>query len=103
MGCANPTDEIGKPCPSCLGAFGDRIRRNPDVIPDPEAFQAVMAASDEAIRDILRERAALDHGILPAGNGVITKANQLCWLCEQRKTCAATPHGWECPQCQEVT
>lgn len=33
----------------------------------------------------------------------VRKANQLCWLCEERHTCTRQPNGWECDHCRNIT
>lgn len=30
------------------------------------------------------------------------RANQRCWLCEERRTCTRMPHGWECDHCRAL-
>ncbi|WP_256277792.1 hypothetical protein [Mycolicibacterium grossiae] len=30
------------------------------------------------------------------------KANQRCWICEQRRTCTRQEHGWECDVCLKI-
>lgn len=30
------------------------------------------------------------------------KANQRCWLCEERRTCTKQAHGWECDVCLKI-
>jgi hypothetical protein len=30
------------------------------------------------------------------------KANQRCWMCEERRTCTKQANGWECDACREI-
>ena len=30
------------------------------------------------------------------------RQNQLCWLCENRRTCTKQANGWECDDCLKV-
>ena len=32
----------------------------------------------------------------------VRKANQLCWLCEERRTCTHIAGRWDCDKCREV-
>ncbi|MDS1116365.1 hypothetical protein RD149_21715 [Gordonia westfalica] len=50
--------------------------------------------------DPLRRRAARD---LAAEQGEISKQNQLCWLCEERRRCTRINGRWECSTCQQIT
>ncbi|MFD6859137.1 hypothetical protein ACFWCF_17570 [Rhodococcus sp. NPDC060090] len=31
------------------------------------------------------------------------RANQWCWMCEQRRICTQTPQRWECSDCLQTT
>ena len=34
--------------------------------------------------------------------GELAKPGQTCWLCEERRPCLLTQHGWECASCRDV-
>ena len=74
-GCSNIVAEDGEICSQCRRIFGDMIR------PVSE-----------------RERAEQPR---PAATGaqVLTRRNQRCWLCEQRRTCTRVGGQWECRGC----
>jgi hypothetical protein len=69
-----------------------------------------MSAADQAARDNDTRRhyaRQLDlHDLRPVrtiDSDAPRKANQLCWLCEQRRACTKQQHGWECDTCRSVT
>jgi hypothetical protein len=71
---------------------------------------AAMSAADQAARDNdTRRHYALQltstgpRTVRTTGGGAPRKANQLCWLCEQRRACTKQQHGWECDACRSVT
>ncbi len=49
--------------------------------------------------------AGVYYARLPGTRSGVTpqrKANQRCWLCEERRTCTKAERGWECGTCQQV-
>jgi hypothetical protein len=86
-GCGNLVPELGEACSGCLEAFGSRLRFVPAPPPLSEEDQAAVA--EFAAR---RQAPELER-----------RANQRCWLCEERRTCIRTAAGWECPRCAAVT
>ncbi len=74
-GCSNIVAEDGELCSQCRHIFGDMIRLVSE-----------------------RERAEQPR---PAATGaqVLTRRNQRCWLCEQRRTCTRVGGQWACRDC----
>ncbi|MCF3940704.1 hypothetical protein [Gordonia tangerina] len=89
-GCANPTDAQGHPCSQCLRDFGGLLRHNP-------AGQA-LSATAEAARDRLAGQRDTDIDA-----GIQGKPGQICWLCDQRRTCTRVADRWECRTCRHIT
>ncbi len=77
-GCSNIVAEDGEICSQCRRIFGDMIR------PVSE-----------------RERTGTTEPPRPAATAaqVLTRRNQRCWLCEQRRTCTRFGGQWECRDC----
>lgn len=92
-GCTTPVVHVGEPCDRCLDAFGPMLR---------PTDQPALTAEQIAHRDAQVHNAYQQHTQPPPAPGPERKAMQLCWLCEQRRTCTRQPAGWECDQCQEV-
>jgi len=62
-----------------------------------------MTADEIADRDAAVHAAyAEQQRTLRIADGREPKRNQLCWLCEQRRTCTKQPGGWECEACRGV-
>ena len=94
-GCRNPVDDKGDVCRPCRVAFGPYVTISADRAPLTEAE---IAERDGGVRGACRrqtDHAATDH--------LQPKANQVCWLCGQRRTCTHRLHGWECRRCQGLT
>lgn len=82
-GCVNPVIATGDVCQPCRTAFGRYLTFRPDTQPPTTTPTPAPAPGDR-----------------PRGE---SKANQRCWLCEQRRTCTQQPRGWECTTCHAVT
>ena len=99
-GCGAPVVTPGDVCQSCRVAFEDMLNvrtDGPDL--DPEQVRADLAARDASTRDQYRAQAAT----VAAAQQVSTrKRNQICWLCEERRTCTSTAGRWECADCQTL-
>ena len=94
-GCRNPVDDTGGVCRPCRVAFGPYVTIRAD---RPPLTDLELADRDWAVRGACRRQtvdAAMDH--------LESKANRVCWLCGQRRTCTHRPHGWECRRCQGIT
>ena len=94
----------GEPCEQCMALFdgshgGWRLQRaRIDVVEEaPAAESRPVLEVDVKVAAKLR-RAELAR---PAPEGE-RRANQVCWLCEQRRACTKQPQGWECAECQEL-
>lgn len=99
-GCAVPVATPGDVCQSCRAAFGDMLNvRTDGLARDPEQVRADLAARDASTREQYRTQAAT----VAAAQQVSTrKRSQICWLCEERRTCTSTAGRWECADCQTL-
>lgn len=66
---------------------------------DPEQVRADLDARDASIREQYRAQAAT---VAAAQQVSPRKRNQICWLCEERRTCTSTAERWECADCQAL-
>ena len=106
-GCATVVQDEGQPCDRCRVAFGDYLAVNPEGTP---LTAAEVADRDHTVRAILRDRHPRTSDPGPEGRrsdppkltGPERKRNQMCWLCEERHSCARTPQGWECDACRAI-
>jgi hypothetical protein len=98
-GCAVPVATPGDVCQSCRAAFGDMLNvRTDGLARDPEQVRADLAARDASTREQYRAQAA----VAAAQQVSPRKRNQICWLCEERRTCTSTAGRWECADCQTL-
>ncbi len=99
-GCGAPVVTPGDVCQSCRVAFGAMLTvrtDGPDL--DPEQVRADLAARDASTREQYRAQAAT---VAAAQEVSPRKRNQICWLCEERRTCTSTGGRWECTDCQSL-
>lgn len=61
------------------------------------AYAVLLAGGDPAVAAGGRPTAVSTSAQEPE-----RKANQRCWMCEQRRTCTKQTHGWECDTCREI-
>ncbi|WP_051074016.1 hypothetical protein [Mycobacterium sp. JS623] len=109
-GCRNRADEQGMPCAQCAADFGDHLRQTDRPAMTAEA-QAERDAQTHAAYAVLlaggdpaRVAAVSGHPMVRDGKvGPERKANQRCWMCEQRRTCTRQAAGWECDVCLQIT
>ena len=87
-GCDHPVTVVGEPCGGCVEAFGPMLRE----VDRPALTAAQITERDTAVAYAYRAQRDL----------VERKANQRCWICEERHTCTRAPSGWECDACREV-
>lgn len=90
-GCVNPADEAGGPCPECTSLFdgaagGWTIRRSEG---------GASETAEQVVDRKTEQRIAQALATTPE-----RKPNQVCWLCEERRTCTKEPGGWECDSCR---
>ncbi|HEY9313799.1 hypothetical protein [Williamsia sp.] len=99
-GCAHPTAEQGHPCPDCARAFTGYLQ-TADVAP---LTQAEQDDRDEQTRAAQRAHQSVAAAAAAADltGELLTRHNQRCWLCEQRRTCTRISGHWECRQCQAI-
>lgn len=91
-GCKNLVEKVGHPCPDCKAAFGPKLRRG----------RPMTAAQIEERDDYVRAAYAAQREQRIA-DGLEAKRNQLCWLCQERRTCIKCERGWECADCRRIT
>lgn len=113
-GCTNTVAEQGRPCQDCVAAFGDYLRmgEGPGLTAQQQAARDSQTMhmyalqhehehiGDESRPPDVDERppAAARRKEEPE-----RKANQRCWMCEERHTCTKAQHGWECDNCRSIT
>lgn len=93
--CSDLVEHVGDVCPSCLSAFGDMLQPTDR----PAMTESEIAERDGWVRDVLAQRREL----LDLVSDAERKANQLCWMCEQRRVCLKMPAGWECETCRDIS
>lgn len=87
-GCHEAVVLVGEPCPSCREAFGSMLVERRD--------RPGLGAEDIDARDA-GVRAAYASQASQAVRGRMR--NQVCWLCEERRTCTQIAGRWECDEC----
>jgi len=91
-GCNNPVASWGEVCGGCQVAFSGYLR--PARPGQPVPAEQDIARRDAAVADAYgRQHHRPDDE---------RRANQRCWLCEERRTCTQMPHGWECDHCRAI-
>lgn len=110
-GCRNGAEEQGLPCGECAEAFGSHLRQTEGPAMTVEvqtkrdnktqAAYAVLLAGGDPARVTAAGGAQSTAAGTPAKDPE-RKANQRCWLCEERRTCTRQVRGWECDVCREV-
>jgi hypothetical protein len=105
-GCKGQVDEVGQPCDGCVAVFaelpGGWALRSVDA---PPMTAAAIADRDGAVRDAYRQQQLVV--LEQPTDDREWKANQLCWICDERRRCALVDHHgwekrWECRSCQEI-
>jgi hypothetical protein len=110
-GCRNSVNDQGVPCSECMAEFGSHLRATdgPPMTAEAQAdrdretqhsYALQMAGTNPA----LIAAAGAHYGSPPAASAETRerKANQRCWLCEERRTCTKAERGWECDTCLDV-
>lgn len=109
-GCRNSVSEQGMPCDECAAAFGSHLRST-DGPPMTAEAQATRDSETQTTYAVLF--AGGNPALVEAAGGrrlstskaprdAERKANQRCWMCEQRRTCTKQANGWECDACLEI-
>lgn len=89
--CDFPVVEAEKVCAGCLDEFGDMLR---------PAAPCTPTQPEPAHSTGIPERNTPPRIAHPAEPH--RKANQRCWLCEERRTCTKVHGQWECGDCMRV-
>ena len=92
-GCGLPAGQVGEACPDCRAAFGDRLQRRPSGTP------MTTAQIEERDTEVKQAYAAMRRKVNGPAEGERVR-NQICWLCEERRTCTRRDGAWECDSCQ---
>lgn len=117
-GCTQPVTHELTPCQTCRTIFGpmlqeadrppsytaaDLAERDAGTAAAYRMMRALPTAAQHNDLDTERGRRTAEHEKAAAQErGEAEKANQTCWLCEERRTCLLRPQGWECRQCREI-
>lgn len=97
-GCSVPVVTPGDVCTPCQYAFGDLLRLHAGPALDPEQVAADLRERDEGVRAQYRAHTAVTTAAQPDS---LPKRNQVCWLCEERRTCTREETGFECAHCRD--
>ncbi|MEO9330186.1 hypothetical protein [Gordonia aurantiaca] len=107
-GCINLVATQGHPCSECRTIFGDMLHHRPGGTPltahqqherDADtlaAYKARLLVDPDPERRRYARNQASEAGEIP-------KPNQMCWLCEERRTCTKIAGRWECRTCQQIS
>lgn len=85
-GCHEPAILAGDACQGCRDAFGPMLVERPDL---PGLTAESIEARDGKVRAAYAQQR----------DETKRKQNQVCWLCEERRTCALIDGRWECDGC----
>ena len=107
-GCRNVVTEVGQPCDECVAIFaaepgGWRLV----AVDGPALTEEQVAERDAAVAAAYIAQAEIAAAAEP-GRDVERKANQLCWVCDQRRKCRRDPDWigevrWICRDCEELS
>lgn len=110
-GCTEPVAEQGAACQSCIDDWGPHLQASDGPAMTAEDQQARDRATQKAYAIQLAgndpEKIAAVHAhyaepaTAPRSGAPVGKANQRCWLCEERRTCTQEANGWECKTCRQ--
>ncbi len=97
-GCANPVADPRDPCLECREAFGGVLQVSDTPQIAVEEFTARAAEAEARVSVVLAERKASEEAAW--------KRNQICWCCEERRTCRVELVGleerWVCRECAGI-
>ncbi|OHU72365.1 hypothetical protein BKG86_00785, partial [Mycobacteroides chelonae] len=98
--CACPESETTPE--QIAGGFAERDRAT-------GAAYAAQAGSDVDVRKLAGKYIDCDGQAMNpwaaqvASSQVVRKAMQVCWMCEERRSCTHIGGRWECDQCRDIT
>lgn len=101
-GCTNLVPNPDYPCDDCRIAFGGMLREAHKPPPSAE----VVDAQNTRYREVMAERAlmvkleARQKRKSAIDKGEQRKPGQVCWLCEERRSCLLVNGRWECDGCR---
>jgi hypothetical protein len=119
-GCRNLVDDLLRPCPECAVIFAEYIQPSSREV-TAEQVTAELAAGAAAVAAVFAERRymiPLDAAPAPEpaapelsravaqSLGLAYKPGQVCWCCEERRSCRLDPDQpdrWICKKCEEIT
>ncbi|MBY6413322.1 hypothetical protein HQ346_16630 [Rhodococcus sp. BP-252] len=101
-GCSYPVTELGQACTSCQSAFGSMLRATEGTLRSRDEIATELRERDLVVLDQYRRRTTNTVEV-EGDSEPERRRGQMCWLCEQRRTCTALETGWECDTCREVT
>lgn len=104
-GCNNPVASWGEVCGGCQAAFSGYLQPGRPDQPVPTEQNLTQRDTDVAAAYAQQHDHAATAPRLRRGgvDGELERrANQRCWLCEERRTCTQMPHGWECDHCRAI-
>lgn len=111
--CDNDAPRQGHPCAQCIDEFGGFLQKTAtppmtaaeqdqrDQAEGEACTRQRVPAGPQAAR-VDPARNAMEPGLPAVQPEAVRKANQRCWLCEERHTCTQAPRGWECDTCCQV-
>ncbi|MGN5240848.1 MULTISPECIES: hypothetical protein [unclassified Rhodococcus (in: high G+C Gram-positive bacteria)] len=101
-GCTQPVADELTPCQTCRTLFGPMLQETDR----PRTLtHADIEARDNHVRAIYRARRLHTPATQTTDTEPTTtrRANQWCWICEQRRICTQTPQRWEWRDCLQIT
>ncbi|MBD8056433.1 hypothetical protein ICV35_22535 [Rhodococcus ruber] len=117
-GCKQPVAEELDVCQTCRTVFGDYLRETDR---PPRYTRADLDRADAEVLEMYRllarrhvepeqidtdselyRRAATLATTSLQHAGELERANQRCWICDERRTCLLRPGGWECRTCRQI-
>jgi len=95
QGCKGPVGVEGDVCGDCRAAFEGFMTYNPD---GRRRSAEEIAISDAALRRAYEQQIGVEM-VAAQRLGPERRANQVCWMCAERRTCTRMERGWECASC----
>ncbi|OHT95543.1 hypothetical protein BKG71_22885 [Mycobacteroides chelonae] len=123
-GCVQVVAEWGQACQTCISGCGHFLQRvSSGAAAAPGQLAGVFAERDRATGAAYAAQAESDIALgklagkyidgdgqattpwaaQVASSQVVRKAMQVCWMCEERRSCTHIAGRWECDQCRDIT